>query len=330
MSTLDTLTPARALVEVGGATAVPAPAREPRHLLSIGDLSRADVEGLLERAAAMEGRLVRGERLAVMQGRIMATLFFQPSTRTRLSFESAMLRLGGSVIGFADAEQSRSGRRSVGERLSDAARVINAYGDVIVVRHSEIGAAREFARHVTVPVLNAGDGHGAGAEHPTQALLDLYTMAQARGRLDGITVAVVGGLHQRVCHSLLIGLSLFADVRVKLISPRHYQLTNAEFEALEQAGLQLEYVDSVDEVIPYVDVLYHSGISEDPDEPVPEGQLITAAKLRGSPRTPLVLHPLPRHAEIPAEVDELPNAGYFRQAAAGVPVRMAVLESFVA
>jgi aspartate carbamoyltransferase catalytic subunit len=302
----------------------------PAHLLSAGDLTRGQVERLLGRAEELEAALARGEQPASMRGRIMASLFFEPSTRTRLSFESAMLRLGGAVTSVADREQSRAGLKSVGESLADTARVVDGYADVIVVRHPDVGAARAFADHARVPVVNAGDGQGARAEHPTQALLDLYAMRRETGRLDRLRVALVGGLHQRVCHSLLTALSLFDDVVVHLVAPSDDRLTDDERRALVDAGLRLEDAAAIDDVLGEIDVLYHAGMSEDPGRPIPDPYLVSSDKLRRAPSGLVVLHPLPRHREIPPDVDALPGAAYFRQAATGVPVRMAVLESILA
>jgi len=295
-------------------------------LLSLSDLEREEIEELLERAAFHETSLSERRESSALRGRILATLFFQPSTRTRLSFEAAMLRLGGEVIGFADGELSRSGS-TWSEPLCDTARVVAGYADVIVMRHGDVGAARELSDYSHVPVLNAGDGIGAASEHPSQGLLDLYSIRKNKGRLDGLCVAIIGGVHQRAAHSLLIGLSRFDDVKIKLVSPDHYRLSAQELARLKASGLDIQYAAGIEDVIPHADVIYHNGMSENPDEGIDDRFLLTPEKARGREDALLVLHPLPRAGEITHAFDNLKCAGYFAQSAAGVPLRMALLES---
>lgn len=300
-----------------------------RNILSMNDLSRTEVGHLLNVADEMEDALRLGERLNILEGRIMAALFFQPSTRTRLSFETAMLRLGGQVMGFSDIAQSRSGA-CWGEALRDTASVLDGYADVIVIRHPRVGAVREFANFAHTPVVNAGDGIGAGAEHPTQALLDLYTIRKEFGTLDGLKVLIVGGLHQRAARSLMLGLGKFRDVTLYLACPDRYWLTPQEQEALQSAGVSIERVEAVEDAIHEVDVIYHNGMSEDSEEYVPENLKLTAAKLQAAQDHLIVMHPLPRAEEISYEVDDTHHARYIQQAWNGIPLRMALLRKVLA
>ena len=293
-----------------------------RDIISVKDFSREEIDYVLEMARVMEPMAKSGSDL--LRGKILATLFFEPSTRTRLSFESAMHRLGGSAIGFAEAEIASVKK---GENLADTMRVVESYADVIVVRHPLEGAARLAAEFAGVPVINGGSG---AEEHPTQALLDLYTIAKEKQKIDGLSVALVGDLrYGRTVHSLAYALSLF-DVRLFFVSPEMLHMRREVLEAIKGKVRAVEG-SSLEEVVENVDVLYVTRIQK---ERFPDAA--EYAKVRGSYRVDLkllekakgdmiVLHPLPRVDEIAPEVDTTIHARYFEQVWNGIVVRMALL-----
>ena len=295
---------------------------EGRDIISIKDFTRGEIDYILKIAEAMEPVAKSGSDM--LRGKMLATLFFEPSTRTRLSFEAAIHKLGGSTIGFAEPEAASIKK---GENLADTVRVVQNYADVIVLRHPLEGAARLAAEFADVPVINAGSG---AEEHPTQALLDLYTILKERGQIDGLNIALMGDLrYGRTVHSLAYGLSLY-DVRLHLVSP---ELLRMRREVLETVRGKIEVVEKtgIEETLPEVDVLYVTRIQK---ERFPD--LAEYAKVRGSYRIDLntlkdakedmiILHPLPRVGEIAAEVDATPHARYFQQVWNGIVVRMALL-----
>lgn len=297
-----------------------------RDVLSIGDLSRADIEAVLRHAKAMVP-IAKGERGSkALDGKILGALFFEPSTRTRLSFESAMLRLGGRVLGFASIEGTSVAK---GETLADTVRMAEAYSDVLVVRHPNEGAARLAAEFSRKPVVNAGDGAG---QHPTQTLLDLFTIAEARGSIDGARIALVGDLrYGRTVHSLTHALAFF-DVEIALVSPPGLEMPPEALAAAKAAGLVVSATHRLEDVVPKVDVLYVTRIQKerfpDPQEyaKVAGSYRVDPALLREAKKDLVVLHPLPRVDEIDPAVDATPHARYFDQAFNGVPVRMALLD----
>ncbi|HEV3124701.1 MAG TPA: aspartate carbamoyltransferase [Candidatus Dormibacteraeota bacterium] len=297
------------------------------HVLSSQQFDRALLERVFQRARALTG--VRDQRLA---GRIMATLFYEPSTRTRLSFESAMLRLGGSVIGTEAAGEFSSAIK--GETLEDTVRMAMAYADVIVLRHNEAGAAARAAAVSDVPIVNAGDGPG---EHPTQALLDLYTIQTELGRVDGLHVVLSGDLrYGRTARSLAVLLSQFAGVRLSFVAPDVVQMGADILALMEARGVAYTLSDRLADVAMHADVLYQTRIQkerfEDPTlfSRARGDTRIDAALMRRLPESAIVMHPLPRVDEIAVEVDSDPRAAYFRQARNGVAVRMALLEMLLA
>ncbi len=293
-----------------------------RDIISLKDFSREEINYVLEMTRAMEPMAKTGSDL--LRGKILATLFFEPSTRTRLSFESAMHRLGGSAIGFAEAEIASVKK---GENLADTMRVVESYADVIVVRHPLEGAARLAAEFASVPIINGGSG---AEEHPTQALLDLYTILKEKGEIDGLNVALVGDLrYGRTVHSLAYALSLF-DVRLFFVSPEMLRMRREVLEAIKEKIKVIEK-NSLEEIIADVDVLYVTRIQK---ERFPEAA--EYAKVKGSYRVDLrllekvkedmiVLHPLPRIDEIAPEVDGTNHARYFQQVWNGIVTRMALL-----
>ncbi len=263
----------------------------------------------------------------LLKGKLVATLFYEPSTRTRLSFESAVQRLGGEVISVENAAISSSATK--GETLADTARVMSAYADAIVMRHPEPGSVAELAYYATVPVINAGDG---AHEHPTQALLDMYTIKNEMGSYDNLTFAFVGDLkHSRTIHSLLDLISRHPQKKVYLVSPEELQLPEATKTLLKKRGLALEETSDVAAVAPLVDVIYSNRVQKERlnndavYEKVKSSFILTLEIVKTMPEHGIVMNPLPRVNEIPPEVDDDPRACYFRQAKNGVYVRMALL-----
>ncbi len=260
----------------------------------------------------------------MLRGMILATLFFEPSTRTRLSFEAAMLKLGGSAIGFAEPETASVKK---GENLSDTVRTVENYADVIALRHPLEGAAKLAAEFSKVPIINAGTG---SEEHPTQALLDLYTIQKEKGKIDGLKIALVGDLrYGRTVHSLAYALSLF-DIELYLISPESLRMRREVLRTI-QGDISVTEGADLEKVIPQIDVLYITRIQKErfPD-PADYAKIkgvyrIDLKILIGSKKDMILLHPLPRVDEIAPEVDNAPQARYFQQVRNGVVVRMALL-----
>jgi aspartate carbamoyltransferase catalytic subunit len=297
------------------------------HVLSAHQFDRVLIDDVIARARALEG--VRDGRLA---GRIMATLFYEPSTRTRLSFESAMLRLGGQVIGTEAAGAFSSAVK--GETLEDTIRMVNAYADVIVLRHDRAGASQRAAEVSDVPVVNAGDGP---AEHPTQALLDICTIERELGRIDGLHVALCGDLrYGRTARSLVLLLTQYPGIRLTFVAPEVVQMGADIIGLVEARGIPFAVTDSLTEIAPEIDVLYQTRIQKERFEDASEFHLargntrVDAALMRRLPEHAIVMHPLPRVDEIDPEVDSDPRAAYFRQARNGVTVRMALLDMLLA
>lgn len=292
-----------------------------RHLISIDDLNKDDIIYILDRAEDFED-IAKGERSSkILEGKILANLFFEPSTRTRMSFEVAMKRLGGDVINMTAQEASSIAK---GETLADTIRVVSGYSDAIVIRHPLEGAARFAAENSEVPVINGGDGAG---QHPTQTLLDLYTVRKECGRLDGISIALVGDLkYSRTVHSLIKALTLF-KMRIYLVSPDALMLPD---DFLDEVKGDVRRA-SIEEVIREVDVLYVTRIQKErfPDEEeyrkVAGSYRITLDLLKDVKEDLIIMHPLPRVDEIHPDVDTTRHAKYFQQAFYGVPVRMAIL-----
>jgi len=296
-----------------------------RDVLSIRDFSRADVQLVLQTARKMVPIALGKRRSRDLEGKILSTLFYEPSTRTRLSFESAMARLGGRVLGFSSANGTSVQK---GETLADTIRMVEAYGDAIVLRHPHEGAARLAAEFTEKPVINAGDGAG---QHPTQTLLDLYTIWDEKGRIEGENVALVGDLkYGRTVHSLAYAL---ADLGAHLtfVSPETLEMPREILEHVTERGISYRVSHRLEDVIREADVLYVTRIQKErfPDpqeyEKVAGSYRIDAALLREAKRDLAIMHPLPRVTEISPEVDRTRHAVYFKQAFNGVPVRMALL-----
>ena len=297
-------------------------------ILGMRDIPRRAIEALIDSAAAIKARSRDVVAAKPMAGRILGSLFFSTSTRTRLSFEAAMIRLGGSVIGFSTKEASRLGALQP-ESLEDTAAVMSAYCDIAVTRHSDVGAPRLFAEHCNVPVINGGDGIGTGSEHPTQTLIDLFTMKERLGRIDGLKILMIGGLHLRAAHSLLLGLCAFKNVKVYLLSDAQGRLPDPERWAIEAAGLDCECVSGIRDVIAEVDVIYHNAMGEHAYYVVKPEFLVDHASIVGAKPELIVMHPLDRRCEIPPSFDSSPHSVYFQQAANGVPLRMALINAMI-
>lgn len=300
-----------------------------RDLISIDDLSKDEIIFLLDLGSRFEETIGRTRVMDLLHGFQLATLFYEPSTRTRLSFESAMQRLGGQVLSVADARTSSSAAK--GESIADTARVVATYADILVQRHPAIGSAQEAADAVEIPVINAGDGAG---EHPTQALLDLYTIWKEKGRLERLTVAMVGDLkHGRTVHSLSKALALWKDQLI-LVSPPALKMGTHLVAYLQQKGAQVVETEDLQLAVKEADVLYVTRIQRerfsDPEEyqRLCGSYTIDRALLTARPDL-TVMHPLPRVDEIATDVDSLPNAAYFRQANNGVWARMALLAALL-
>ena len=296
-----------------------------QNLISIHYLTRDDIDLILDTAADMESVAV--ERTQEFSNKIMATLFFEPSTRTRLSFESAMLRLGGRVLGFAEAGVSSAG--SKGETLADTIRTVERYADVIVIRHPLDGSARVAAEFSKVPIINAGSG---SEEHPTQALLDLYSIRKMKGKIDGLSISLCGDLkYGRTVHSLGIALARY-DVQVKLAAPPSLRMKPAIIDAMREAGVDAIEVDTIDDALEGADVVYMTRIQKErfyleQDFIDVRGQFILNESLLPLLKEDaIILHPLPRVDEVSAEMDDTLHAKYFEQVYNGVIVRMAILK----
>lgn len=293
-----------------------------QHLTSTKQLLRSDTDLILKTAAEMGKVLAKGgdDRL---RGKILASLFYEPSTRTRLSFETAMQRLGGLVV-TADGFQFSSLYK--GESIEDTITVVSQYTDIIAMRHPEQGSADKAAAVSPVPFINAGDGPG---QHPTQALLDLFTIERERGKIIGLTIAMVGDLRfGRTVHSLCFLLGLYEDIRFIFVSPPELTMPEKVTSFLQEKRIPYEELVGFNGALD-ADVLYMTRIQQErftdnaEYERLKSIYTLTAKQLKGKDAT--VMHPLPRVTEIATDVDLLPNAAYFRQVRNGVPVRMALL-----
>jgi aspartate carbamoyltransferase len=296
-----------------------------KDILRTDTLTDEEVDLILSTAARFEERLAGGEQLETMAGQLMAAMFFEPSTRTRLSFEAAMHRLGGDVISIADPKTSSAAK---GESMADAVRVVQGYADVIVVRHPREGSAAEAARAVSVPVINGGDGAG---QHPTQALLDVYTIKKEKGTLNGLTVALVGDLKNgRTVHSLVYLLTRF-DTRLIFVSPVQLKMPTGITQELVRQGVEVRETEDLAAAMREGDVVHMTRIQKERFEDATEYDRLKGAYVLGMAAVEqakpgiTIMHPLPRVNEIKEEVDSYPGAAYFRQAHNGVPVRMALL-----
>jgi aspartate carbamoyltransferase catalytic subunit len=286
------------------------------------------LDALFQSAQKMERHDVARTLKLSLSGRILATIFYEPSTRTRLSFEAAMQKLGGGILTAENARDNSSAAK--GETIADAIRVIGGYADVIVMRHFEEGAAQGAAMISPVPLINAGDGAG---EHPTQALVDIYTIRKELGSVEGKRIALVGDLlYGRTIHSLLQLLSLYPGVSIDLISPKNLRLPEKYVEGLRQAGVMFRESETLDEALEQADVLYITRVQRERFADVNEFEAIKdsyfiGAEIAGKLKDrSIIMHALPRVNEISPDVDANPRAAYFRQAKNGLYIRMALLD----
>ena len=296
-----------------------------RSLIDIVDFSVEELQQLLDTACDI---IENPDKYAEScKRKKLATLFFEPSTRTRLSFEAAMLELGGNVIGFSEASSSSAAK---GESIADTAKMISCYADIMAMRHPKEGAPYVAAKAATIPVINAGDG---GHCHPTQTLADLLTIYREIGRLDNLVIGCCGDLkYGRTVHSLISAMSRYKNIKVVLISPEELRLPKyVKYEVLEKNGMEYVETTSLEEAMPELDVLYMTRIqrerfdSFDEYERLKDSYVLTLEKLRTAKPTMRVLHPLPRVNEISVKVDNDPRAAYFRQALNGKYMRMALI-----
>jgi len=296
-----------------------------RSLIDIVDFSVEELQQLLDTACDI---IANPDKYAEScKRKKLATLFFEPSTRTRLSFEAAMWELGGSVIGFSEASSSSAAK---GESVADTAKMISCYADIMAMRHPKEGAPYIAAKAASIPVINAGDG---GHCHPTQTLADLLTIYREHGHFDGLTVGCCGDLkYGRTVHSLISALSRYNNVKIVLISPEELKLPEyMKEEVLEAKGMEYIETTSLEEVMPSLDVLYMTRIQrerfDDPAayERLKDSYILTPEKLVPAKQSMRILHPLPRVNEISVKVDNDPRAAYFRQALNGKYMRMALI-----
>ena len=296
-----------------------------RHFIEPGSFSLAEQLALLDLADRMEADPAPYAHLC--DGRILATLFYEPSTRTRLSFESAMLRLGGKTLGFAGAQLSSA---SKGETVADTARVVSNYADVIAMRHPKEGAPLRASMYARVPVINAGDG---GHAHPSQTMIDLMTIRQRKGRLDHLTIGFCGDLKfGRTVHSLISALSRYTGIKIVLISPEELKLPSyVKSEALKKNNIPYEQTTNLEAVMPELDILYMTRVqrerffNEEDYLRLKDSYILTPEKLRNAKKDLCILHPLPRVNEISVAVDDDPRACYFKQVRNGRFIRMALI-----
>lgn len=296
-----------------------------RNIIDITDLSVEEIDQLIATAEDMIAN--PGKYSRACAGRQLATLFFEPSTRTRLSFESAMLSLGGSVLGFSEANSSST---SKGETVGDTIRAVSCYADIIAMRHPKEGAPYAAAQVAGVPIINAGDG---GHNHPTQTLTDLLTIHREKGRLDHFTVGFCGDLKfGRTVHSLVNALSRYEDIRFLLISPQELKLPRyVKEEALKKKGIPYIQTTDLESVIPQLDILYMTRVqrerffNEEDYLRLKDSYVLTPEKLENAKPDLSILHPLPRVNEISVAVDKDPRAAYWRQVKNGKFIRMALI-----
>ena len=297
----------------------------PKSLISIQDFSKDEILHILDVAREFE----QNREQDFLKGKVIACLFFEPSTRTRLSFESAVNRLGARVIGFPD---NRNTSQTKGETLEDTIKIVSNYVDMIVMRHPVAGAADIAASVASVPVINAGDGAN---QHPTQCMLDLYSIRKTQGRLDNLNIACVGDLkYGRTVHSLVQAMCNF-NATFHLVSPQELKLPSSVKMSVKNAGLKYYQYTDIKDVIPTADIIYMTRVQRErfPDpleyERVKDSCILTAEMLKGCKDNMRVLHPLPRVNEITVDVDKTPYAYYFRQAQNGVYVRQALMAAIL-
>ncbi len=296
-----------------------------RSLIDIVDFTRDEVDELIKTACDISSHPEKYE--SACKGKKLATLFFEPSTRTRLSFEAAMLELGGSVIGFSDAGSSSA---SKGESMADTAKVVSCYADIAAIRHPKEGAPFVAAQNATIPVINAGDG---GHCHPTQTLADLLTIYREKGRIDDLTIGFCGDLkYGRTVHSLISALARYENVRIVLISPEELKLPDyVKTDVMERSSMSYRETPILEDALPELDILYMTRIQRErfddlqTYEKLKDSYILTPDKMKVAREDMCVLHPLPRVNEISVAIDADPRACYFKQVMNGKLMRMALI-----
>ena len=297
---------------------------EIRNLINITDLTVEEIDRLIAVADDIVANHSAYEDICAHKK--LATLFFEPSTRTRLSFEAAMLELGGSVLGFSEANSSSAAK---GESVSDTVRTVGCYADIIAMRHPKEGAPFVAAQRTTVPIINGGDG---GHFHPTQTLTDLLTIKRKKGRLSDMTIGLCGDLKfGRTVHSLIEAMLRYAGIRFVLISPQELQVPDYVKEKMDAAGVEWKEVESLEEAMPELDILYMTRVqkerffNEEDYVRLKDSYILNLEKLETAKEDLTIMHPLPRVNEISVEVDDDPRACYFFQALCGKHIRMALI-----
>ena len=296
-----------------------------RHLMSPLDFSVEELDKLMDLANDIEAN--RAKYAHACEGKTLATLFYEPSTRTRLSHEAAMFNLGGNVLGFSSADSSSAAK---GESVSDTIRMTSCYADICAMRHPKEGAPMVACKHSTIPVINAGDG---GHQHPTQTLTDLLTIRSLKGRLNNMTIGLCGDLKfGRTVHSLIHALVRYPGIRFVLISPEELRLRSyIRSDVLDKQNVPYEEVVRLEDALPKLDLLYMTRVqkerffNEEDYVRMKDFYILDAKKMELAPKDMYVLHPLPRVNEISVEVDDDPRAAYFKQAQYGVYIRMALI-----
>ncbi|MCI8792936.1 MAG: aspartate carbamoyltransferase [Eubacterium sp.] len=296
-----------------------------RHLMNALDLSVSEINSLIALSETIIEEPTRYSEIC--KGKKLATCFYEPSTRTRLSFESAMLNLGGQILGFSSADSSSAAK---GESVSDTIRVISSYADICAMRHPKEGAPLVAAMHSSIPVINAGDG---GHNHPTQTLTDLLTIKNMKGHLDNLTIGMCGDLKfGRTVHSLIEAMVRYSNVRFVLISPDELKIPDyLRKDTLDSNGIDYKEVNILEDVLPELDILYMTRVqrerffNEEDYIRLKDSFILDKRKMKLAPEDMLVLHPLPRVNEISTDVDDDPRAAYFKQAQYGVYIRMALI-----
>ena len=295
-----------------------------KHLIDIKDFSKKEIDELIKVANDIIDN--RDKYSHKCDDKILATLFFEPSTRTRLSFESAMIRLGGQVLGFSEANSSSTAK---GETLADTIRVVGGYADIIAMRHPKEGAPTVAIKNSIVPIINAGDG---GHNHPTQTLTDLLTISREKKRLDNLTIGLCGDLKfGRTVHSLITAMMRYKNIRFILISPKELKLPDYMKEILDDKKIEYTETNNIEEYMKEIDVLYMTRVqkerffNEEDYLRLKDYYILTKDKLKKAKKDLIILHPLPRVTEIAKEVDDDKRAKYFEQAYNGVYIRMALI-----
>lgn len=296
-----------------------------RHLMSPLDFTVEELEKLMDLAVDIEANPAKYAHAC--EGKKLATLFYEPSTRTRLSHEAAMLNLGGNIMGFSSADSSSAAK---GESVSDTIRMISCYADICAMRHPKEGAPMVACQHSSIPVINAGDG---GHQHPTQTLTDLLTIRSLKGHLDNMTIGLCGDLKfGRTVHSLIHALVRYPGIKFILISPEELRLPSyIRSDVLDKNGIPYEEVVRLEEALPHLDLLYMTRVqkerffNEEDYVRMKDFYILDAKKMELAPEDMYVLHPLPRVNEISVEVDRDPRAAYFKQSQYGVYIRMALI-----